>query len=55
MNASTLLPLNATFKRLHHFNHLAAIASWDQATMMPTKGNVARAEAMAELQVLIRR
>ena len=53
MTASTLAPLNATFKRLHHFNHLASIASWDQAAMMPTKGNEARAEAMAELQVLM--
>lgn len=51
--SSTLAPLNATFKRLHHFNHLASIASWDQAAMMPTKGNEARAEAMAELQVLM--
>ncbi|MEO7107793.1 MAG: carboxypeptidase M32, partial [Rhodoferax sp.] len=53
MTASTLAPLNAAFKRLHHFNHLASIASWDQAAMMPTKGNEARAEAMAELQVLM--
>ena len=52
-STSTLAPLNATFKRLHHFNHLASIASWDQAAMMPTKGNEARAEAMAELQVLM--
>ena len=53
MTASTLAALNATFKRLHHFNHLASIASWDQAAMMPAKGNEARAEAMAELQVLM--
>ncbi len=53
MTAPTLAPLNATFKRLHHFNHLASIASWDQAAMMPPKGNEARAEAMAELQVLM--
>lgn len=51
--SSTLAPLNATFKRLHHFNHLASIASWDQAAMMPSKGNEARAAAMAELQVLM--
>lgn len=53
MSTATLLPLNATFKRLHHFSHLASIASWDQAAMMPTKGNEARAAAMAELQVLM--
>jgi carboxypeptidase Taq len=48
-----LAPLNATFRRLHHFSHLASIASWDQAAMMPSKGNEARAAAMAELQVLM--
>jgi carboxypeptidase Taq len=53
MSTATLDPLNATFKRLHHFSHLASIASWDQAAMMPTKGNEARAAAMAELQVLM--
>ena len=53
MTTSALAPLNATFKRLHHFSHLASIAGWDQAAMMPTKGNEARAAAMAELQVLM--
>lgn len=53
MSTTTLAPLNATFKRLHHFNHLASIAGWDQAAMMPAKGNEARAAAMAELQVLM--
>jgi len=53
MTTSALDTLNATFKRLHHFNHLACIAGWDQAAMMPAKGNEARAAAMAELQVLM--
>lgn len=53
MSTVTLDTLNATFKRLHHFGHLASIASWDQAAMMPTKGFDARAAAMAELQVLM--
>jgi carboxypeptidase Taq len=53
MTASALAPLNATFKRLHNFSHLASIAGWDQAAMMPSKGNEARAAAMAELQVLM--
>jgi carboxypeptidase Taq len=53
MTASVLAPLNATFKRLHNFGHLASIAGWDQAAMMPSKGNEARAAAMAELQVLM--
>ena len=49
----TLAPLTATFQRLHHLGHLASIAGWDQAAMMPMKGNEARAGAMAELQVLM--
>ena len=53
MTPSVLTPLDATFKRLHHFGHLASIAGWDQAAMMPSKGNEARAAAMAELQVLM--
>ncbi|OWY37801.1 carboxypeptidase M32 [Xenophilus sp. AP218F] len=44
--------LLAAFQRLHHFAHLGAIAHWDQATMMPAKGNDARAAALAELGVL---
>jgi carboxypeptidase Taq len=53
MISPALTTLNATFKRLHHFSHLSSIASWDQAAMMPAKGNEARAAAMAELQVLM--
>ena len=45
--------LLARFTRLHRFAHLAAIAGWDQATMMPPKGNEARAAAQAELEVLM--
>jgi len=45
--------LTATFTRLYHFQHLAAIANWDQAAMMPPKGNEARGQALAELDVLI--
>lgn len=45
--------LLAHFTRLHRFAHLAAIAGWDQATMMPPKGNEARAAAQAELEVLM--
>lgn len=41
-----------TFARLHRFGHLGAIAGWDQAAMMPSKGNDARAAALAELGVL---
>ncbi|MFA0077792.1 carboxypeptidase M32 [Vibrio artabrorum] len=35
------------------FQHLAAICGWDQASMMPSGGNQARSEAMAELSVHI--
>lgn len=44
--------LCTTFTRLSRFEHLSAIAGWDMQTMMPAKGNVARSEAMAELNVL---
>ena len=40
------------FTRLHHFNHLSAVAGWDAAAMMPENGNQARANAMAELSLL---
>lgn len=41
------------FKKVSHFNHLAAICGWDQAAMMPSGGAQARSEAMAELSVHI--
>lgn len=40
-------------QQLHRFSHLSAICGWDRAAMMPEGGNEARAEAMAELGVLI--
>ncbi|MGL6118348.1 MAG: carboxypeptidase M32, partial [Plesiomonas sp.] len=43
----------AVFTRLHRFAHLNAICGWDQHTMMPTQGNTARSEALAELDVLM--
>ena len=45
--------LAATFTRLYRFSHLGSIAGWDQAAMMPSKGNGARGAALAELQVLM--
>ena len=45
--------LTATFTRLYRLNHLSSIVGWDQAAMMPPKGNAARGAALAELQVLI--
>ncbi|MDF0606468.1 carboxypeptidase M32 [Neisseriaceae bacterium TC5R-5] len=52
-NTAAYQQLTHTFARLHRFGHLGAIAGWDQAAMMPPKGNEARAAAMAELQVLM--
>jgi len=46
-------PLTSTFTRLYRYGHLASIVGWDQAAMMPAKGNEARAAALAELQVLM--
>ncbi|RJX75240.1 carboxypeptidase M32 [Vibrio sinensis] len=40
-------------KTISHYNHLAAICGWDQASMMPSGGNQARSEAMAQLSVHI--
>jgi len=53
MNTPAYNDLCATFTRLHHLSHLGAIAGWDQAAMMPPKGNAARGAALAELAVLL--
>lgn len=53
MTAPAYDALAAHYRRLHRFEHLAAIAEWDQATHMPAKGNEARAEAQAELATLM--
>lgn len=45
--------LSDVWTRLHRFEHLQAIAGWDQAAMMPPKGNDARAAAMAEMEGLM--
>ena len=45
--------LTERFRRQHHLRHLQAMAQWDAATMMPAGGNLARAEALAELDVLM--
>ena len=47
--------LKRLWTQLHHFSHLQAIAGWDQAAMMPPKGNAARANAMAEMEGLLHR
>ena len=47
--------LTSTWVRLHHYGHLASIASWDQSANMPPKGNEARAAALAEMAALMHR
>ncbi|HEY4067696.1 MAG TPA: carboxypeptidase M32 [Burkholderiaceae bacterium] len=47
--------LKRIWTQLHHFGHLQSIAGWDQAAMMPPKGNDARANAMAEMEGLLHR
>lgn len=42
-----------TWTRLHHFEHLQAMASWDRSALMPENGNAARANAMAEMGGLL--
>ena len=50
---SAFKKLTTHSKKISHFNHLAAICGWDQAAVMPSGGNNARSEAMAELSVHI--
>ena len=47
--------LAGIWTQLHHFEHLQALAGWDQAAMMPPKGSDARASAMAEMEGLLHR
>lgn len=42
-----------SFTKLYRYQHLSAIAAWDQAAMMPSRGNDARGAALAELAVLM--
>jgi len=55
MKTPTYDDLTSHYTRLHHFQHLASIAWWDQAANMPPKGNEARAAALAELAALMHR
>ncbi len=45
--------LKKHWTRLYHFEHLQAIAGWDQSAMMPVKGASARAHAIAEMEGLL--
>ena len=53
MNLPTYRALTTTFTRLYRYQHLGALVGWDQAAMMPPKGNAARGAALAELDVLL--
>jgi carboxypeptidase Taq len=44
-----------TWLRLYRYSHATSILGWDRNAMMPANGNQARADAEAELQMLIHR
>ena len=52
---STYDQLTAHYQTINHFNHAQAILGWDAAANMPTGGNEARSNAMAELSVHVHR
>ncbi len=45
--------LEAHFQKINDLQHVSAITGWDEASMMPTGGGEARAQAMSTLDVLI--
>ena len=45
--------LKERFEKIYRLQHLGSIAGWDQSAMMPSGGNQARSEAMAELNSLL--
>ncbi len=53
MSQTAYQELSTTWKRLHHFSHLQALAGWDRMSMMPSSGNDARSNAMAEMDGLL--
>jgi carboxypeptidase Taq len=55
MSTPTYDELAAHHLRLHRFEHVGAIVSWDQAANMPVGGSEARGAAMAELHALMHR
>jgi carboxypeptidase Taq len=54
-DSSAYAELRRVFTRLHRYDHLASIVSWDRNAMMPASGNEARSQAEAELGTLIHR
>ena len=51
--ATAYQELSRHWSRLHRFEHLSAMAGWDRAAMMPSKGSEARAQALAEMDALL--
>ena len=45
--------LETLFHKIHNLSHLASMAHWDSAAMMPPGGSEARGEALAEISSLI--
>jgi len=45
--------LEQKFNRIYQLQHLASIAHWDMAAMMPTGGSSARGNALAEISLLL--
>ncbi|WP_077032763.1 carboxypeptidase M32 [Pelomonas sp. KK5] len=52
-NAPAYQELTRRWTRMHRLSHLQDIASWDQAALMPAKGNEARSLALAEMGGLL--
>jgi carboxypeptidase Taq len=45
--------LEDKFFRIYQLQHLASIAHWDMAVMMPPGGSEARGNALAEISVML--
>lgn len=53
MSNKSYSQLENLFNRIYQLQHLASIAHWDMAAMMPAGGSHARGEALAEVSVMI--
>lgn len=53
MSTKPYKQLEELFNRIYQLQHLAAVAHWDMAAMMPSGGSTARGESLAEVGVII--
>lgn len=53
VNQNAYQKLQDHFKKIGDLDHIQAIASWDEASMMPVGGGEARADALTTLEVLL--